>query len=148
MRATLTMNLQISPYIVYIVILLITMTESVIGQNEAFNFDDNFPQCAHFRTEEVKNYCLEKVCSLKPAPFECEAVKCKLRFPITTLEDKAFRYQCLQESCVSTGNNHETCKDMEECEKIKTGVRGKARFIICISKLFDFVNYEYLLFYI
>ena len=148
MRAALIMSLQISLSSLHIAFMFIVVTKSVCGQNRAFNFDDTFPQCAHFRTEEVKNYCLEKVCSLKPAPFQCEAVKCKLRFPITTLEDKAFRYQCIQESCISSGNNHKTCKEIEECEEIKTGARGKARFIICISKLFHFVNYEYLLFYI
>ena len=142
------MRLQISQYFFHAVTMLIFLTKSTISQNRAFDFDNIFPQCAHFRTDEVKNYCLEKVCSLKPAPFECEAVNCKLRFPITTLEDKAFRYQCIQESCISSRNNHKTCKEIEECEKIKTGARGKARFIICISKLFDFVNYEYLLYYI
>ena len=134
--------------ITYVSVVLLVTIKTCSGQQDVFRIDDVFPQCSNFPTDEVKDKCLHKECAVQPALFECEAIRCKLQFPIITLEDKALRLQCIQNSCTSIENNHTACKSLRKCEKLKTELLGNAKFIVCISKLFDFVNFEYLLYYI
>ena len=100
-----------------------------------FQVDSTFPQCANSLTYQIKEQCLQHNCLGQPFLFECQALKCKAQFPGTELIDKAKRLRCIKRKCV-LHQSHAVCQQMRVCDAMKELPLGKARFIVCITKLF------------
>ena len=123
-----------------LLILVLTIAKSN-GQQETgvFRIDDKFPQCRNSFSIEIKEQCIQSNCRSQPTLFECKALECKLKFPTNSenqkLKNKLQRLRCIKNLCVSN-SSHLACKGIETCSALKNQVLGKAKFIVCISKLF------------
>ena len=117
------------------VFLLVAMITNSNSQDGVFRIDSKFPQCANSLTDQIKEQCLKFNCATRSSLFECQALTCKEKFPNPTLEHKAFRLKCVKKIC-KTHQTHDACTGLENCAKLKEQLLGRARFIVCISKLF------------
>ena len=80
-----------------------------------------------------KEKCTLKLCKQQaPNAFECAALDCKLRTPA----NKEAILDCVYGVCAL--KNHDVCEGITQCEKVRAAdpVRGQAKYIICITKLF------------
>merc|ERR1719189_1944196 len=88
---------------------------------------------------DKKDKCLEELCISNPKTFECQALKCKLRFPISeltnNLKQNMSRLRCIKRVC-SSNRSEVVCQNLRKCDSEEKGPLGKAAYIICISKLF------------
>lgn len=117
------------------VFLLVAMITNSNSQDGVFRIDSKFPQCANSLTDQIKEQCLKFNCARQTSLFECQAITCKEKFPNPTLEHKAFRLRCVKKIC-KTHPTHDACQGLKKCAKLKEQPLGRARFIVCISKLF------------
>lgn len=122
------------PCLIYFVLLAAIVT-NLNGQQGLFEMDNIFPQCANSLTNEIKEQCLIFNCASQSFLFECKALSCKQNFPNATLEHKAFRLRCIKQICPGH-QSHAVCTGLEECAKLKDQPLGRAKFILCISRLF------------
>ena len=119
------------------VVLLLAVLE-INGQQSVFRIDNKFPQCRNSPSIAAKEQCMKQNCRGQSSVFECKALDCKLKFPTTEegeLNNKLKRLRCVKNICKSHPN-HLTCQGLEECKKLKNQSFARAKFIICISKLF------------
>ena len=87
-------------------------------------------QCA---AAQDKEKCTLELCKQQsPNAFECAALDCKLRTPA----NKQAILDCVTGVCKLA--NHEVCEGITQCEKVRDAdaVRGQAKYIVCITKLF------------
>lgn len=88
---------------------------------------------------EEKDECLEELCLGNDNRFECKALKCKLRFPISiesnNLKQNISRLRCIKRVC-SSNEEQVICQNLRKCNSEKKGPLGKAAYIICVTKLF------------
>merc|ERR1712156_920041 len=88
---------------------------------------------------EEKDECLEELCAGNEKRFECQALKCKLRFPISlqtnNLKQNMSRLRCVKRVC-SSNKSEAICQNLEKCDSTKKEPLGEAKYIICITKLF------------
>merc|ERR1711909_231067 len=88
---------------------------------------------------EEEDNCLEEFCVGNEKRFECQALKCKTRFPISeltnNLKQNMSRLRCIKRVC-SSNATQSVCQNLKKCASEKKGPLGKAAYIICISKLF------------
>ena len=125
------MNLKICSAI-YLVVLCV-----VIATNNAVPFSISKTgvvtadvQCS---AAQDKEKCTLELCKQQyPNAFECAALDCKLRTPA----NKEAILDCVYGVCAL--KNHDVCEGITQCEKVRAAdpVRGQAKYIICITKLF------------
>ena len=107
-------------------------------QTEVFRIDNKFPQCKNSPTIEIKEQCVKRNCVGKQSLFECQAMECKLKFPSTEegdLANKLKRLRCINNICKSNPT-HLACQGIENCKKLRDQPLGRAKFVVCITKLF------------
>merc|ERR1719351_190722 len=87
--------------------------------------------------EKEKDKCLEELCLGNDNRFECKALKCKLRFPISiesnNLKQNMSRLRCIKRVC-SSNEEEVICQNLRKCNSEKKGPLGKAAYIICVTK--------------
>ena len=95
--------------------------------------------CENFEegTEE-KDKCLEELCLGNEDRFECQALKCKIRFPTSlltnNLKQNEKRLRCIERVC-SSYESELICQKIEKCAAEKKGPLGKTLYKVCIVKV-------------
>ena len=88
---------------------------------------------------EEKDKCLEEACLENSSTFECQALRCKLRFPISelgnNLKQNMDRLRCVKRVCKNNAS-HNFCQNLKACDSTRKGPLGKTKFIVCAANLF------------
>merc|ERR1711963_134230 len=88
--------------------------------------------------EEAKDKCLEELCVGNEDRFECQALKCKIRFPTgllsNNLKQNEKRLRCMERVC-SSHESEVICRKIEKCASEKKGPLGKTLYKVCIVKV-------------
>ena len=93
-------------------------------------------RCPSQVTQEDKEKCLLELCNAEqPEKFECRALGCKLKFPGKGVDNKKKILRCVKNVCKSSVG-HSVCTGISECEDLRSKELGRAKYIICITKLF------------
>ena len=93
-------------------------------------------RCPSEVTQEDKEKCLLELCNAEqPEKFECRALGCKLKFPGKGVDNKKKILRCVKNVCKSS-LGHSVCSGISECEDLRSKELGRAKYIICITKLF------------
>ena len=92
-------------------------------------------QCANSISQDAKEQCLLNLCRTQnPTKFECQALTCKVTSPGQGIQKKKATLRCVRGLCASNG--HPVCSGIKNCDSLKSGPTGEAKYIICIAKLF------------
>lgn len=92
-------------------------------------------QCSNSISQSAKEQCLLNLCRAQnPSKFECQALSCKVNSPGQGIQKKKNTLRCVRGVC--GGNSHPVCSGISNCDAIKTGPTGEAKYIICIARLF------------
>ena len=87
---------------------------------------------------EAKDKCLEELCRGNEDRFECQALKCKIRFPTSlltnNLKQNEKRLRCIERVC-SSYESELICRKIEKCAAEKKGPLGKTLYKVCIVKV-------------
>ena len=91
--------------------------------------------CSNSITSNVKEQCLLNLCRAQnPTKFECQALSCKVNSPGKGIQKKKATLRCVRGLC--TSNSHPVCSAIKNCDELKSGPTGEAKYNICINKLF------------
>ena len=92
-------------------------------------------QCSSSGSGSAKEQCLLNLCRTEnPGKFECQALSCKVNSPGSGIQKKKATLRCVRGLCGS--NSHPVCTGIKNCDALKSGSTGEAKYIICIAKLF------------
>merc|ERR1711884_72527 len=93
--------------------------------------------CENF-DERYKDKFLEELCRGNEDRFECQALKCKIRFPTSlltnNLKQNEKRLRCIERVC-SSYESELICQKIEKCAAEKKGPLGKTLYKVCIVKV-------------
>ena len=122
----------------FCVVFLFVVVSSCYGQftlSSTGALQETSSQCSSSVSTEAKESCLLNLChSENPSKFECQALKCKVSFSGSKIQNKKDTLRCVRGKCGS--NSHPVCSGIKTCDALKSGPIGESKYIICIAKLF------------
>ena len=120
------------------VVFLFVAVSSCYGQFTLSSTDalqETSSQCSSSISTARKEQCLLNLCRSKnPSKFECQALSCIVTSPGSGIQKKKNALRCVRGLCGS--NSHPLCSGIKECDAVKSGATGEAKYIICIARLF------------